>query len=414
MAEASSPGRMPAPGRSLNDEDFAEQLLLKDRALAATSEGVTISDPGLPDNPLIYANEGFERLTGYSVAEVVGRNCRFLQGPDTDPETVDEIRRAIREDRPCTVQILNYRKDGTPFWNRLAVTPVRDAGGRVTHHIGIQSDITDQKCAEDALRKAKQQLEVAGARLKHDLDAAARVQRALLPTEPPKVNGVTFAWRFMPSAELAGDLFNVVPLDAEHTALYLLDVSGHGVAAALMSVAVSRLFSPVLGRSVLFQAAGTQIASPAEVATKLNEFFPFDPRTSQYFTLVYGILAPAERLFRYVVAGTPAPIRVPRDGAPHSMETGGPPIGLLPRPPFEERLARLDPGDRVILCTDGVIEAENAAEEEFGSDRLARTLNATRKLPLDESLATIVNHVTKWSRTPDPQDDMTILAFEMS
>ncbi|MDX1740977.1 MAG: PAS domain-containing protein, partial [Rhodothermales bacterium] len=172
------------PGRFLNSQEFSEQLLLKDRALAAAAEGITISDPRLPDNPLIYANEGFERLTGYAVSEVIGRNCRFLQGPDTSPETVDVIREAIRADEACTVQILNYRKDGSPFWNRLSITPVRDTSGVVTNHIGIQSDISAQKEAEEALQKAKKELETANAHMRQDLEAAARIQRALLPEKP--------------------------------------------------------------------------------------------------------------------------------------------------------------------------------------------------------------------------------------
>jgi PAS domain S-box-containing protein len=94
---------------------------------------VTIADARLPDRPLIYAHEGFERMAGYPVAEVMGRNCRFLQGPDTDGEAVGEIRAALAGNRECVVEILNYRKDRTTFWNRLSITPVRDGSGEVTH-----------------------------------------------------------------------------------------------------------------------------------------------------------------------------------------------------------------------------------------------------------------------------------------
>jgi phosphoserine phosphatase RsbU/P len=118
------------PGRRLDIEQAQAQLELKDRALAASAEGITIADARLPDQPLIYANAGFERLTGYSVAEVLGRNCRFLQGSATDLATLDELRTAIGQEREVTVQLLNYRKDGTPFWNRLSITPVHDFFGR--------------------------------------------------------------------------------------------------------------------------------------------------------------------------------------------------------------------------------------------------------------------------------------------
>jgi PAS domain S-box-containing protein len=158
----------------LQEQALADQLALKDRALDVAAEGITIADARLPARPLIYANEGFERLTGYPVAEVLGRNCRFLQGPGSDPAAVAEIRAAIAAERECIVEILNYRRDGSSFWNRLSITPVRDDGGAVTHYIGIQSDVTARREAEDGLRRAKEALD-------HDLRLAARVQQALLP-----------------------------------------------------------------------------------------------------------------------------------------------------------------------------------------------------------------------------------------
>ena len=103
--------------------------MLKERALAAAAEGITIADALAKDRPLIYVNEGFERLTGYSIAETLGSNCRFLQGPETNPETVRELSEAISQDRYCDVELVNYRKDGTPFWNRLSITPIRDKTG---------------------------------------------------------------------------------------------------------------------------------------------------------------------------------------------------------------------------------------------------------------------------------------------
>jgi len=121
------------------------KLELRDRAMAVANEGIVITDYLQPDNPLIYVNSGFERITGYSAAEVVGGNCRMLQGPDSDPAQIRELHHAIRECRAVTVEILNYRKDGTPFWNRLSITPIRNDAGVVTHFIGVQSDITQSK-----------------------------------------------------------------------------------------------------------------------------------------------------------------------------------------------------------------------------------------------------------------------------
>lgn len=129
-----------------------ETLWLYDRALAATSCGIVISDARSIDNPIIYCNQAFLEITGYSQDEVIGRNCRFLQGSDTDPTAVEKIRQSIRTGQEVRVVLKNYRKDGTLFWNDLTISPVRDASGVVTHFIGVQTDISDRKQAEEALQ----------------------------------------------------------------------------------------------------------------------------------------------------------------------------------------------------------------------------------------------------------------------
>ncbi len=128
---------------------------LYDRALAATSNGIAIADAKLPDRPIVYCNPAFEQITGYDRSEIIGHNCRFLQGPDTDRTALAQIRVALQEQHDCKVVLKNYRKDGTPFWNELSISPVRDSNGIVTHFIGVQSDITDRFQAEEALKQAE-------------------------------------------------------------------------------------------------------------------------------------------------------------------------------------------------------------------------------------------------------------------
>jgi PAS domain S-box-containing protein len=136
-------------------------LRLRDRAIQAVAGGLLITDPTQPDNPIIYASPGFERLTGYPRDEVVGRNCRFLQGPGTDPQVVAEVRQAVSEARPCDAELVNYRKDGTAFWNALAISPVQDEAGRLTHFIGVQSDVTARRMLERQFHQA-QKMEAVG------------------------------------------------------------------------------------------------------------------------------------------------------------------------------------------------------------------------------------------------------------
>nr|AML78693.1 putative LOV domain-containing protein [Calliergon cordifolium] len=110
-------------------------------SLTRIQQSFVLSDPNLPDMPIVYASDLFCDLTGYSREEVVGRNCRFLQGPDTDPEDVQKIREAVKEEQACTVKILNYRKDKTPFYNYLQVSPVRNCGGKVAFYVGVQLEM---------------------------------------------------------------------------------------------------------------------------------------------------------------------------------------------------------------------------------------------------------------------------------
>lgn len=131
------------------------ELRMLERAIKAASQGIVITDPNRSDNPIVYVSPGFERLTGYSSNEVIGRNCRFLQGRDTSPESTAVIRKALQGANTCDIEILNYCKDGRPFWNHLNISPVLDSAGRLTHFIGVQTDVTQQRNLENQLRQSQ-------------------------------------------------------------------------------------------------------------------------------------------------------------------------------------------------------------------------------------------------------------------
>lgn len=130
-----------------------ESVWLSERALAAASCGIVITDARHPDHPIIYCNPAFEKITGYSPEEAIGRNCRFLQGLDTDSKTVEQIHQSLQAEAEISVVLKNYRKDGTPFWNALTISPIRDADGCLTHFIGIQTDITQRKQTQEELQR---------------------------------------------------------------------------------------------------------------------------------------------------------------------------------------------------------------------------------------------------------------------
>ncbi len=132
-------------------KETEKQLHILERGIEASINGIIITDACKDDQPIIYANPAFEQLTGYQREEILGYNCRFLQGADTDPEAIEEVREGLRNAREVRVVLRNYRKDGTPFWNELNIAPVRDENGHLTHFIGMQHDITTQRDYEERL-----------------------------------------------------------------------------------------------------------------------------------------------------------------------------------------------------------------------------------------------------------------------
>jgi sigma-B regulation protein RsbU (phosphoserine phosphatase) len=261
-------------------------------------------------------------------------------------------------------------------------------------------------------------LAAANGRMSRDLRAAAKIQESFLPRAVPRVAGADFAWAYRPCEELAGDGLNVVPLGGGRVGLYVLDVSGHGVAPALLSVTLSRLLSPPSDPSSILVGGGggtgrSEVTPPAEVAARLNRLFPFDPATEQFATLVYGVLDATTGEFRYVTAGHPGPVHLPVGGSPVVLESRGFPIGLADDA-YTERTVRLAVGDRLYLYSDGLPEAMNPAGEQYGDARLLAAVEGGRSVSLAAAVAALQAEVERWCGAAGRHDDMSIVAAELS
>jgi len=151
------------------ESELETELALKNRVLDAAGFGVVITDATQGDNPIIYLNEGFEKLTGYDRDEIIGRNCRFLQGEETDPDTVAAIRNAVDAGNPISTDIVNYDADGDRFWNRLEIFPVTDETGAVANFVGFQREITEGQACTSGAESQLDWLGEFGHVLSHDL-----------------------------------------------------------------------------------------------------------------------------------------------------------------------------------------------------------------------------------------------------
>jgi len=266
------------------------------------------------------------------------------------------------------------------------------------------------------LTELNEQITRANEHMVRDLNAAAKVQRSLLPDTSVTLPGAQVSWRYVPCQGLAGDFLNVFPLDDEHAGLFVVDVSGHGVPSSLMAVTVGRFLTPKITDQSLLVRQGADgriaIARPAEVATQLNRLFQADEFSGLYFTILYGVLhLPTGRL-DYVSGGHPAMVRVPAGGRPEFHGAEGFPIAFVPDVEYEQHTLQLAPGDRLYFYSDGVTEAMDKDQQPLGDDALADVLGVTRSAQLDESVKTLLDRVEQWCQPKGPLDDVSILGIE--
>ena len=217
--------------------------------------------------------------------------------------------------------------------------------------------------------------------------------------------------RLKPANALGGDVLNHFMLDDHHLAFYLIDVVGHGVSAALNAFRLSKtLVVNDEKQSVLYKEQ--QLRAPGEVAAVLNEQF-FDPHsTSQYFTMVYGVLNVLSGEGIFCQAGSPSPVICSPDGECVDAGHGGFPVGLIDNASFDEYRFTLQPGQRLFIFSDGFVELdpENCPGQQH---RFNALLSTTAQQPLPDAISTCYEHAEKWLAHSDQPDDMSLLAIQM-
>ncbi len=271
---------------------------------------------------------------------------------------------------------------------------------------------------KQSLARRNEQLQAVNERMKQDLEAAAKVQQSLLPDAAPPTARAHFAWTYRPCDELAGDSLNIFKLDDRYIGMYVVDVSGHGVASALLAVSVTRNLSPQSGKASLItepgdEPGGHSIVSPAEVASRLNAMYPMDFKARLYFCLLYGILDTQTGEFRFVSAGTPGPIRFRPGEGGQVFDVPATPIGLFQESEYEDTTLELMPGDRIYLHSDGVNESRNSDGKDFGRERMCGVLEKAASGPLEASIEALVSEALEWHGGKNLADDVAMVAMEM-
>ncbi len=359
-------------------------------------------------------NKAAEIIFGYSADEMVGKTLTLIMPERFRQKHQKGINRVVSTGKSRiigkTVEVAGLRKDGSEFPLELSLAKWGTREG--IFFTGILRDITERK-------RVEAELKMANVRMKRGLEAAAEVQKSLLPREYLEFQRVRFASAFRPCEELGGDFFNVFQLDEKHVGLYILDASGHGIPAALLSVTLSYIMSPLPDQSSLLKqqigkSSEYRLVPPAEVAKKLNMQFLMDYDKPQYFTLVYGILNLETHEFRYVSAGHPNLVYISNKSDAAILTNPGFPIGFLEEVNYEESSVYLRPGDRLYLYSDGVTEAINSKEEQFDERRLISTLDQSRDMLLKDSVSVLLRRIDEWCGNTKPIDDVSVLAVEIA
>ena len=259
-----------------------------------------------------------------------------------------------------------------------------------------------------SLLRANAELQARQSLLDADLRAAAAIQHSLLPRSAPVCPAFELAWRFVPCESVGGDIFHVVPLGRDRFALWVLDVCGHGVPAAMVTVSVAQSLSAHAG---LLAGPDGEPVPPGTVLQRLDREYPFE-RFERHATLACVLLDAATGRLTSSVAAAPAPLLVRGDGVVERLDAGGSVIGLGGAVPFEEQSVALAAGDRLVLVTDGVLECEAPDGSVFGEERLARFLADRRDEPLQAACDALLAELSDFAGDRPARDDVTLLALD--
>jgi sigma-B regulation protein RsbU (phosphoserine phosphatase) len=276
--------------------------------------------------------------------------------------------------------------------------------------LNLQRAFAEQNAAHKALNE---KLDLAYQALYSELQAASELQLSLLPTVSDIHPKFSLDWLVLPSSFLAGDNLNYFIMQERYLIFYHLDVAGHGIPSALLSVTLNQLLSPQPGSPMVRfdpQLELKRIVPPVEVVSELNR--RFQPQGDGYFTMIYAVLDTETREIRFCQAGHPSPIKFSADGTVSEIGEGGFPVGLWPDMTYDETTTTLLPGERLVLYSDGIIACLNEEDVPYSLERLEEVIRSRSKESLKDVLQAVQADLESWSGGRDFPDDISLLILE--
>jgi phosphoserine phosphatase RsbU/P len=354
-------------------------------------------------------------------AQAVGKtDADFFTRPHAEQALADE-EKIMRTGRPIVgLEESETWPDGSETWVSTTKMPLRDRAGRIVGTFGISRDITSRKRAEQALAERTLQLQKKNQQIEEELKMARELQLAMLPqkfpTVPedksPRASALKFFSFFVPSGTVGGDFFDVVPLSSTAVGVFICDVMGHDVRAALVTAMM---------RSLVRDLSGTA-TEPGQLLAQINRdlvgIFKQSGAT-MYATAFYLVADVATGELLYASAAHPNPLQLHRrqgNVEPLGADAGGrkgPALGLFQEAEFPTYRRPLDAGDVIVLFTDGLIEAEGQNQEIFSHDRLSAAISKHSELPTKKLLSQLISDLRQFSGQHEFSDDVCIVGVEV-
>ncbi len=352
-----------------------------------------------PDGRFLLANPAMCKLMGYDAEALKALTWRDLTAPDHLAPGTDEFVEIIAGERDSFRSVKQYvRADGEFIWGDASLSCLRKPNGEAEHLIAQIVDITEMVESQQRLVERERQNRILAERLRAELDSAARYVASILPGD--LAGPVQISSYYVPSQEVGGDCFDYTWIDDDHLIVYLIDVSGHGVEPALVSVSVHNMLrSGSLPKETLLE--------PDRVLTELNRRFPMEKQDGNFFTIWYGVYQDSTRTLRYAGAGHP-PAMAFATGSSTLLESQAPPIGIFGDSTFVATSHVVPPGCQILLYSDGAFELPLQDGELWSFDEFAALCSQLAAEP-NWSLGMLVESIQQVTASELFDDDCSLI-----
>lgn len=363
-----------------------ESLERLSRAVEQTADMIVIADR---KGAILYVNAAFTTMTGYAPAEAIGKTPSLLRSGEHSPAEFADLWATILRGEVWRGTLVNRRKDGSTYPSEQTITPVRNRNGRITHFVAVSKDMTVRNRLRE--REVESQL-------------AATVQRRLYPGESPAVPGLDVAGAVFSAEATCGDYYDWLVRPDGRLAVVVGDVSGHGMPAAILMAET---------RAYLRSLVTTPIAAD-EILARIHALLRQDLTEGGFVTLLLAEIEPATGRLRYANAGHLPGIRIRADGSEgERLDPTGPALGIQETPVYRLRdAAPLEPGELLLLLTDGAVEAPGATGEPIDEEVVIREAARLAHLPAAHVVRQLYETIERLSGARSSRDDVTLLAVK--